>query len=80
MNNALSLAQKKGSTNIDSKIGYLIGALIVVVLAVNLAPEMFAGIGSLNTSDGVPVWVPLVLYVIVGAGIVFLIWKSFGHR
>ena len=81
--------------DIDGKINYLIGALIVVVLATSLAPTMFTNVFGLqpvynesNASQclqncdalGVPVWVPTTLFVIVGAGIVFLIWKSFGQK
>ena len=66
--------------NIDSKIRYLIGALIVVVLATSIAPTMFTNVNDLVNSTGVPSWVPTVLFVIVGAGLVFLIWKSFGQR
>lgn len=73
--------QKKGQSGVNSKITYLIGALIVVVLATSIAPEMFANIANLtgNESD-TPEWVPSVLFVIVGAGLVFLIWRAFGNN
>jgi len=77
------LLQKQGQAGVDSKITYLIGALIVIVLAVNLAPEMFGGLTDLaNTTANpdVPTWVPTVLFVIVGAGLVFLIWKVFDGK
>lgn len=66
--------------NINSQISYLIGALIVIVLAVSLAPTMFAGVNDLQNETGVPSWVPTVLFVIVGAGLVFLIWRTFGNK
>lgn len=72
--------QKKGAMNVSSKIEYLIGALIVVVLATALAPTMFENVENLTNATGVPSWVPTVLFVIVGAGLVFLIWKSFGNN
>jgi hypothetical protein len=72
--------KKKGSGSIDGKINYLVGALIVIVLAVALAPEMFSGVEGLENETGVPTWVPTVLYVIIGAGIVFLIWRAFGNK
>jgi len=73
--------QKKGQAGVNSKVSYLIGALIVVVLATAIAPEMFSNIANLtgNESD-TPTWVPSVLFVIVGAGLVFLIWRAFGNN
>jgi L-asparagine transporter-like permease len=81
-NSKLLLLQKKGQAGVNSKITYLVGALIVIVLAVNLAPEMFTGIATLGnetTNPDVPTWVPTILFVIIGAGLVFLIWRAFGN-
>ena len=85
----ISNLQKKGQSGINSKVTYLVGALIVVVLAVNLAPEMFEGVTGLErtynasgyclTNCDTPTWVPVILFVIIGAGIVFLIWRAFGN-
>lgn len=66
--------------SINSHVEYLIGALILIVLAVALAPTIFESVNTLNGTAGVPTWVPTVLYVIVGAGLVFLIWKAFGNN
>lgn len=77
----LGLLQDKGGKAAGHSIDYLIGALIVVVLATQLAPTFFTGVSDLNTTasgGAVPVWVPTVLYVIIGAGIVLLIWRVFG--
>lgn len=65
---------------VDSKISYLIGALIIIVMATALAPTMFSNVNDLVNATGVPSWVPVVLFVIVGAGLVFLIWRSFGSK
>lgn len=73
------MLQKKGQAKIDSKMSYLIGALIVVVLATALAPTMFANVNNLSNDSNTPSWVPVVLFVIIGAGIVFLIWRSFNE-
>lgn len=73
----LKILQKKGQANVNSKISYLIGALIVIVMATALAPEMFESVDDLENVTGVPGWVPTVLFVIVGAGLVFLIWRAF---
>ncbi|MFW6130735.1 MAG: hypothetical protein ACOC56_06065 [Atribacterota bacterium] len=72
--------QKKGQAGVNSKITYLIGALIVVVLATALAPEMFSNVANLTGNDDVPSWLPSVTFVIVGAGLVFLIWRAFGNK
>lgn len=80
MNSLKPMYAKKGQAGIDSKISYLIGALIIIVLAVNLAPAMFEGIAGLENNTDTPSWVPVALYVIVGAGVVFLIWKAFGNK
>ena len=69
--------QKKGQASLSGKMTGLVGALIVIVLAVALAPTMFTGVESLANESSTPAWVPTVLYVIIGAGIVFLIWRTF---
>lgn len=71
--------QKKGQAGVSKHMNSLVGGLIVVVLATALAPEMFENIDGLTEAAGVPSWVPSVLLVIVGAGIVFLIWKAFDN-
>lgn len=78
----LKAMQKKGAHQAGHSIDYLIGALIVVVLATQLAPTFFTGVSTLNTSatgGTVPDWLPIVLYVIIGAGLVLLIWRVFGQ-
>jgi len=72
--------QTKGQANVSSKVSYLIGALIVVVLATALAPEMFSNIANLSGDSNTPAWVTPTLFVIVGAGLIFLIWKAFGNK
>ena len=76
----LKKMHKKGSSKTGNQMTYLIGGLIVVVLAVSLAPEMFSSIAVLEADVNTPAWVSVVLYVIVGAGVVFLIWRSFGNN
>lgn len=78
----LSILQDEvGQMQINDSMTKIIGALIIVVLAVALAPTMFSSVSDLVNSTGVPSWVPTVLYVIIGAGIVFLIWRVFmGNR
>lgn len=70
-NNFLLKTDKRGLAM--GQISALIGALIFVVLAVAVAPTMFTG---LNETGG-PSWLSTVLPVIVSAGLIFAIWKSF---
>lgn len=72
--------QKKGQSGVNGKISFLVGALIVIVLATALGPTMFSNVAGLENNSDTPSWVPTVLYVIVGAGLVFLIWKAFGNN
>mgnify|MGYP006896940561 CR=1 FL=1 len=79
--------QTKGQANVSSKVSYLIGALIVVVLATALAPEMFSNVANISGCEGVtnctsstPEWVAPTIFVIVGAGLIFLVWKAFGNK
>jgi hypothetical protein len=78
---SLISAQKRGQAGVGNKINYLIGALVVIVLAVALAPEMFSGIAELENetlNPSVPAWLPTTLYVVIAAGVLFLIWRAFG--
>ena len=69
--------QKKASAQMTGTMTALITGLIVVVLATALAPEMFTNVAELETVEDVPDWVPVVMYLIIGAGLVFLIWRVF---
>ncbi len=69
--------QEKGQAGLNRKMTGLIGAVIVIFLVVALAPEIFDELEALDTSTSVPGWIYTVLVVIVGAGIVFLVWRTF---
>ena len=69
--------QKKASAQMTNTMTALITGLIVVVLATALAPEMFSNVAELETDEDVPEWVPVVMFLIIGAGLVFLIWRVF---
>ncbi|MFW6377225.1 MAG: hypothetical protein ACOCZ5_01140 [bacterium] len=71
-------ADKKAAFNVDSKMSSLIGAVIVVFLVVALAPEIFTELEDLTGTDSdVPEWVYTVMTVMVGAGLVFIVWRTF---
>lgn len=59
---------------LNTKIAVLIGALIFIVLVVALGPTMFNG---LNNISGAPTWLNTVLPLIVGAGLLFAVWRAF---
>lgn len=59
---------------------FLIGAVILIFLVSALAPEIFTNLDGLTGAESdVPAWVSTVLVVIVGAGLVFLVWRAFGN-
>lgn len=82
---------KKAQAGLTTKIASLIGGVVIIFLVVALAPDMFSEITTLenetmtiNNSEGVeeevsvaPSWLPAVLSVIVGAGLVFMIYRTF---
>jgi len=60
---------------LDRGMTKLFGAFILVLIAVALAPEIFTQIAGMNESD-VPAWLVVTLTAVVGAGILFLIWRA----
>ena len=77
--NLLSM-QKKAQSGIGSNMNYLIGGLILIILITALAPEIYSNLATLTADVNVPGWVPTVLVVVVGAGLVVMAWKSFGNK
>ena len=75
--NDLYRLQKKGQKALNSKMTALIGGVVIVFLVVALVPEIFSEIAGLETNADVPVWLFTVITVIVSAGFVFLIWRTF---
>ena len=71
----LRLLQDKGGKKFGGKVELLIGMVLVVVLVTALAPTIFTNLGLLG--EETPAWVASVLIVIVGAGLVLLVWKTF---
>lgn len=73
---------KKGAMG-NRAVGVLVGVLVLVLLMVNVAPEIFGGIALFNTTatgGNVPTWVPTVINVIVAAGLVMMAWRGFGGK
>ena len=77
--------QEEGQASISGKMTALIGAVIIIFLAVALAPEMFEQTASLEAVNGtgdlihpdIPSYLPTIMFVMIGAGIVFMVWKTF---
>lgn len=59
----------------DAQITKLFGAFILVLIGTALAPEIFTNITGMNDSI-VPSWLITSLTAVVGAGILFLIWRA----
>lgn len=54
----------------------LFGAFILVLIGTALAPEIFANITGMSDNASVPTWLVTTLTAVVGAGILFLIWRA----
>lgn len=79
--------KKQGKVDIDKSVGIVIGVLITVMLVGKLAPEMFSSITGMEkvyneTTDeciencNTPDFVPVVLVIVIGAGLLYLIWRT----
>ena len=75
----LQAMQKKGQAGINGKMTALFGAVILIFLISALAPDIFTELGGLTTG-GAPSWVETVMIVVVGAGLVFLVWRLFNNK
>lgn len=72
--NAKDSLNKRG---MSPKVTGLISALILIVLAVALAPTMFYNLNATGLGTNSPSWLATVLPIIVAAGLVFIIWRAF---
>ena len=72
--------QKKAQAGVSGNVSFLIGGLILIILITALAPEIYSNLAVLTADTNVPGWVPTVLIVVVGAGLVLMAWKSFGSK
>lgn len=57
----------------NAKVAGLVGALLFIVLVGALGPTMFQNL----TISGAPTWVSTTLPIIVGAGLVMAVWRTF---
>lgn len=66
---------------LNKQMSYLFGGFILVLLVVELVPEMFTGLaGWGGVESDVPSWVVTAGTVIVGAGVIFLVYRAFGNK
>lgn len=56
-------------------INSLFTVLILVLIAVQLAPTLFGEADNLSTADGVPSWVATIVPIVLGVFFIYLIWK-----
>ena len=83
---------KRAQSSINNKMTLLISGVVLVFLIAQLAPQMFTSLadgastnvtvtnstgGEVTVEDPIPSWVVSVLTVIIGAGVVFMIWRHF---
>lgn len=73
----LAKLQERGQAGLSTKMTALIGAVIIIFLAVALLPEVFSEVSGLETNTDVPGWLFTVISVIVAGGFVFIIWRTF---
>ena len=71
----LEWLNKKGQVGMN-KVNSLFGALVVVLFASALAPTMFESIDNLTLIDNAPAWLTVLLPLVLGIGIVFMIWRA----
>lgn len=79
--------KKQGKVDVDKYVGIVIGVLITIILITKLAPEMFSSITGMekvvNETSGeciencnTPEFVPTVLVIVIGAGLIYMIWRT----
>jgi len=62
---------------LNSNMNRLFGAFILVLIGTALAPEIFSQIAEMGgVESDVPAWLVTTLTAVVGAGILFLIWRA----
>ena len=82
----LKKLQKKGMSKVTGTIEIVIGALIVVSIAVALIPDIFAGLGdktglgNATLNPDAPTWFATTLIVVASAGLLFMLWRVFDHK
>jgi len=67
---------------VGGSIDKLLGAVLVILFVVVLAPIIFGTDGLANTDliSDAPAWLVTILTVIVGIGLVFLVYRTFEHK
>lgn len=73
----IGLEQKKGMAKVDKKIDTLIGAVLLILFVVVIVPVIFGdeGLGGTGMASA-PVWVTALLTVMIGFGLVMLVYRS----
>ena len=62
--------------NVNKQVTKLFGVFILILVGVSLMPEIFTQLAALENATGVPSWLSTALIVVVGAGLLFLIWRA----
>lgn len=61
--------------NANKSIEKMLGSVMVIFVVVALTPEIFTQLGLLGTET--PAWITTILQVVVGVGLVMLVYKVF---
>lgn len=79
------MAQKRGVMATGHAVDYIVGALIVILLISVLAGTIFGylgtgtiGLSNTTANPDVPTWLPPVLIVGVGIGLLYLVFRALG--
>jgi len=60
----------------NAQLSKLFGAFILVLIGTALAPEIFSNIAGMGDNASIPSWLVTTLTAVVGAGVLFLIWRA----
>jgi len=61
---------------INSQMTKLFSAFILILVGTALIPEIYVQLNALENATGVPSWLATALIIVVGAGVLLLIWRA----
>ena len=64
------------AAGVKKGMGALFGALILIVAATAVAPEIFSNTATLEADVNTPGWVSALVVLIAGIGLVYVIYNS----
>ena len=70
------ISARRGVASMSKGVTGAIGTVVLILIIANIAPDAFASLFNMSTTNGTPVWFKTVSIVVVGAGFLFLIWRQ----